>query len=145
MTEKELSKYYKLEIEKKDLGKRIEKIETEIAVIKGGISAVQIKETVSSSHSSVSNQERLVELEESLSKLMSQLTEKRISAIEEYIKIEKYINDIDDPEIRTIARLRNIDLLSWNEIADEMSTTSKDVTEYSVKHKYYRFFKKNAK
>ena len=145
MNEKDLSRYYKLKLEKDDLEKRIEKLETEIAVIKGGVSAIQMKDNVSSSHSSESNQERLVEMEELLEKLHQQYLDKRISSLEEYIEIEKYINSVDDPEIRTIMRYRNLDLMSWNKIADLISTNEKIVSDSAVKKKYYRYFKENGK
>lgn len=103
MSEKELSKYFELKREVKDLEERIENVD---------------------------------KLEESLTKveLVSMLTEKRITALEQYLAIERFIETIDDPELRNIMRYRFIDLKEWQEIADLMfmdrSTVSKKVKRY---------------
>lgn len=44
----------------------------------------------------------------------------RLSALEEYLKIEKYISNIDDSEIRTIMRMRFLDLKKWEQIGNEL-------------------------
>ena len=132
MTDKDLNKYFKYKKEAEDLENRLKEFGD-------GVKSIPIKEIViSSSGTQPSIQERRQEL-------YDLYIEKRVSALEECWKIEQYIKEIDDPEIRTIIRLRNINLLTWNEIAARMSDESKDYTEYSVKCKYYRFFKKNSK
>jgi len=84
-------------------------------------------------------EERIKDIEnkdESLTKveLVSLLTEKRISALEQYLEIERFIETIDDPELRNIMRYRFLDLKAWQEIADLMymdrSTVSKKVKRY---------------
>jgi hypothetical protein len=84
-------------------------------------------------------EERIKDIEnkdESLTKveLVSLLTEKRISALEQYLEIERFIETIDDPELRNIMRYRFLDLKAWQEIADLMfmdrSTVSKKVKKY---------------
>lgn len=80
--------------------------------------------------------ENVGKLDESLTKveLVSLLTEKRISALEQYLAIERFIETIDDPELRNIMRYRFLDLKAWQEIADLMfmdrSTVSKKVKRY---------------
>lgn len=84
-------------------------------------------------------EERIKDIEnkdESLTKveLVSLLTEKRITALEQYLEIERFIETIDDPELRNIMRYRFLDLKAWQEIADLMymdrSTVSKKVKRY---------------
>ena len=121
MTEKELSKYYNLKREVQDLEERI-------AEFGSGVRSSQIKEvSVSSSHSTRSIQETKVEL-------VAMLTEKRLSALEQYLEIERYIEDVEDAEIRNIMRYRFLDLLKWEEIAERMfqdrTTIAKKVRKY---------------
>ncbi|MBQ1793678.1 MAG: hypothetical protein II006_03390 [Peptostreptococcaceae bacterium] len=103
MSEKELSKYFELKREVKDLEERIENVD---------------------------------KLEESLTKveLVSLLTEKRISALEQYLEIERFIEQVEDVELRNIMRYRFLDLYTWDMIADLMymdrSTVSKKVKRY---------------
>lgn len=103
MSEKELSKYFELKREVKDLEERIENVD---------------------------------KLEESLTKveLVSLLTEKRISALEQYLEIERFIEQVEDVELRNIMRYRFLDLYTWDMIADIMymdrSTVSKKVKRY---------------
>lgn len=121
MTEKELSKYYKLKREAEDLEVRIKEFDD-------GISSIKIKDIITSgggSHSSI--QEKLVQLKD-------QWYEKRVSALEEYLKIESYINNVDDPEIRLIMRLRFLDLMNWEKIGER---TYQDRTSVSRKLRKY--------
>lgn len=103
MSEKELSKYFELKREVKDLEERIENVN---------------------------------KLEESLTKveLVSLLTEKRITALEQYLEIERFIEQVEDVELRNIMRYRFLDLYTWDMIADLMymdrSTVSKKVKRY---------------
>lgn len=103
MSEKELSKYFELKREVKDLEERIENVG---------------------------------KLDESLTKveLVSLLTEKRISALEQYLEIERFIEQVEDVELRNIMRYRFLDLYTWDMIADLMymdrSTVSKKVKRY---------------
>lgn len=107
MDEKRLSRYYKLKCEIKDLEMRIKEFGD-------GVRGLQTKDVViSGSGSNTSIQEKLMLLQ-------SQYMEKRVSALEEYIEIENYIDSVDDPEIRTMMRLRFLDLLSWEQIGQKV-------------------------
>lgn len=107
MTEKELSKYYNLKREVQDLEERI-------AEFGDGVKSSKIKEVaVSGSKSTKSIQETKVEL-------VALLTEKRISALEQYLDIERYIESVEDVEIRNIMRYRFLDLLKWEEIGEKL-------------------------
>ena len=121
MSEKELSKYYNLKREVQDLEDRIKEFGS-------GVKSVPIKEvSVSSSHSTKSIQETKVEL-------VSRYTEKRIEALEQYLAIERYIEGVEDVEIRNIMRYRYLDLMKWEEIAEKVfqdrTTISKKVRKY---------------
>lgn len=126
MSEKELSKYYYLKKEVQDLEERIKEFGD-------GIKSSQIKEiSVSSSHSRKSLQETKVEL-------VNMLTEKRITALEQYIAIERFIGDIEDVEIRNIMRNRFLYLKSWEEIGQKMfldrTSVAKKVRKYLKENK----------
>lgn len=108
MTEQELSKYFWLKKEVQDLEERI-------ATFGVGISSVKIKElNVEGSSQYESIQEKIVQLKDLW-------MNKRVEALEEYIKIESFINNIPDAEIRTIARYRFLDLKKWDEIGSMMN------------------------
>lgn len=107
MSEKDLSQYYYLKKEVEDLENRIKEFGY-------GVKSMQIKEvSVSSSHKRDSIQETKVELTQ-------RLTSKRLSALEEYLKIERYIEEVEDAEIRNIMRYRYLDLMKWEEIGAKL-------------------------
>ena len=123
MEEKELSSYYYLK-------KEIDNLEERIITFGVGVSSVKVKElNVDSSPKYASIQEKLTELKDLW-------MEKRVSALEEYIKIEHYITNIENSEIRQIMRYRYLDLKKWDEI-DELLHNG---INYSKK-KYYKYFK----
>ena len=121
MTEKELSRYYKLKRE-------IEDLEIRIKEFGDGVKGLQTKDVV------ISGGGGNISIQEKLMLLQSEYIEKRVSALEQYKEIERYIEDIDDPEVRTIMRLRFMDLLSWEEIGkrtyQDKKTASKKMRIY---------------
>lgn len=125
MSEKELSKYYWLK-------KEINDLENRLLEFGDGISATSITNEMKGSAEHISIQEKRAILVE-------KLFNARLSALEEYIKIESYIEKVDDVEIRQIMRYRFLDLLSWNEIGAEMlydrTTISKKLRAY-LKHSH---------
>lgn len=125
MSEKELSKYYWLK-------KEINDLENRLLEFGDGISATSIANEIKGSPEHISIQEKRAILVE-------KLFNARLSALEEYIKIESYIEKVDDVEIRQIMRYRFLDLLSWNEIGAEMlydrTTISKKLRAY-LKHSH---------
>lgn len=117
MTKKELSKYYYLSLEIKDLEDRIESInETTIGASK--ITGMPIV------HSNESPIERKVEL---LIRLKDKLEKRKIQALEEMEKIEKYISTINDIETRIIFNKRYLDFKSWDDISEEMYMSVRSV------------------
>lgn len=106
MTEKELKRYYYLKREIEEIDRNITEIEEN-----GGVSGIRYKEV--DVMSTTLNKSIL----DKLDKLLDQWKERRLTALEEYIKIESYINSIEDLEIRQIMRYRYLDLKNWNEIS----------------------------
>ena len=125
MDEKELSKYYHLKLEIQDL-------EDSIKEFGYGIKSPQFdKIQVGSSHVNKSIQEKIMELQ-------SRLIDKRLTALEQYLKIETYIEEIEDIEIRNIARCRFLKLMNWEEIGNKLyqdrTTVSKKLRRYLKKN-----------
>ncbi len=120
MSEKELSQYFHLK-------KEIEDLEERIAKLGNGVGSIEIKDMPGGSHKISSIQEKIIILKE-------QWINARISALEEYIKIENYIKTIEDSELRTIFRMRFLDLKNWEEIGrkfySDRTTISKRVRSY---------------
>lgn len=116
MTEKELSRYFWLK-------KEVKNIENQLEEFGCGIGAVSYEEKVGSSgiYSSIQEKRAI---------LIEKLINARLDALEEYLKIESYIDTIDDSEIKTIMRLRFQQLKSWDEIGRELD---KDRTAVSKK------------
>lgn len=122
MTEKELSKYFWLK-------KEVKNIENQLEEFGDGVGAVKYEEKIGSSGLFSSIQEKRAIL-------IEKLINARLDALEEYIKIESYIDTIEDNEIKMIMRLRFQQLKSWDEIGIEMD---KDRT--AVAKKLRRFLK----
>lgn len=116
MTEKELSRYFWLK-------KEVKNIENQLEEFGCGIGAVSYEEKVGSSgiYSSIQEKRAI---------LIEKLINARLDALEEYLKIESYIDTIEDSEIKTIMRLRFQQLKSWDEIGIELD---KDRTAVSKK------------
>ena len=124
MTEKQLSTYYQLR-------KEVDDLESRIKEFGDGVSGIKIKDIITQGGSyGASIQERLAELKD-------KYMERRITALEEYLKIETYINSVEDQEIRLIMRRRFLDLKSretiGEEIHQERTTVAKKVRRYIKK------------
>lgn len=121
MTEKELSRYYYLKREIKDLEDRLK----ELGV---GLSAINLdKELSSGSSEHTSIQEKIAIIKE-------KWINARLSALEEYLKIENYIETVEEVEIRQIMRYRFLDLYDWYKIGEllhcDRTTASKKLRAY---------------
>lgn len=125
MTEKELSRYYYLKKEIKDLEDRLK----EFGV---GLSAINLDKELSGSSAHNSIQEKRAMLKE-------KWINARLTALEEYLKIENYIESVEEVEIRQIMRYRFLDLYDWYKIGELMNydrtTCSKKVRTY-LKHSH---------
>lgn len=123
MVEKELSRYFYLKKEIEDLEERLLKLGY-------GVGSPSFNEMINTStHSSI---------QEKISELRDKYIEARVSALEQYIRIEEYIKGVDDNEIRLLLRYRFIDLKKWDEI-DKLLNNGYN---YSKK-KYYKWKKDN--
>lgn len=60
----------------------------------------------------------------------------RLDAIEEEKKITDYVNTITDPLIRLIIKLRHVDLLKWQDIAQQIGGGN---SAESIRQAYHRF------
>lgn len=120
MTEKELSRYFWLK-------KEVRKIENQLLEFGDGVSATSFEEKIGSSGVAKSLQEKRMEI-------IEKLINARLDAIEEYLKIENYIDKVEEVEIKTIMRLRFQELKNWDEIGEELhmdrTTVSKKVRKY---------------
>lgn len=123
MNMNELSRYYWLKKEVKDLEQRLEEFGT-------GVSAVALDKEIKGTGQNISIQEKRTILVE-------KLINARLTALEEYLKIESYIENVDDPEIRQIMRYRFLDLNKWETI-DRLMLCGKDY----ARKKYYNYYKK---
>lgn len=127
MTEKELSKYFYLKKEIEDLEERINKLGV-------GIGSVVLTDMPKGNKKRVSIQEKITELK-------NKYIEARVSALEEYLKIENYIKSVEDTEIRTIMRMRFLDLKTWEEIGRNLHMDR--TTAYRNLKKYIKLHKKH--
>ena len=106
MTEKELGRYFWLK-------KEVKHLENQLEEFGDGVSATSFEERIGSSGISISIQEKR-------QLIIEKLINARLSALEEYIKIETYINKVEDTTIRTIMIMRFQELKSWDEIGIEL-------------------------
>lgn len=104
MTEKELSRYYFLK-------KEIEDLENRLREFGVGLSAINLDKEISGTSAHISIQEKRAIL-------MEKWINARLTALEEYLKIESYIEKVDDSEIRQIMRYRFLDLYDWYKIGE---------------------------
>ena len=120
MTEKELSKYFYLK-------KEVKRLENQLEEFGSGVSATSYEEKVGSSGLAIS-------LQEKRALLIEKLVNARLDALEEYIRIESYIDKVDNPSVKLIMRLRFQDLKSWDEIGIELdkdrTTVAKELRRY---------------
>lgn len=106
MTEKELSRYFYLK-------KEVKALENQLEEFGDGVSAISYEEKIG--HSGINTS-----IQEKRTILIEKLINARLTALEEYIKIETYINKVEDSLIRAIMILRFQELKSWDEIGIEL-------------------------
>ena len=107
MTKEELSKYYYLKQEIKQIEDKIKEIDSTF-MRASLINCGKIERKLSNPQ-----EKRMILIEKYEQKLEIAINK----SIEELIKIEEFINSIEDPENRMIFRYRYIELKSWNEIS----------------------------
>ncbi|MGN1337841.1 MAG: DUF1492 domain-containing protein [Candidatus Coprovivens sp.] len=107
MTKEELSKYYYLKQEIKQIEDKIEEIDSTF-MRASLINCEKFERKLSNPQ-----EKRMILIEKYEQKLEIAINK----SIGELIKIEEFINSIEDPENRMIFRYRYIELKSWNEIS----------------------------
>ena len=58
-----------------------------------------------------------------------------------YEEVMSFIMDIDDSQTRLIFKLKCLDCVTWNQVADKIGGGN---TEYSVKKRFYRYLDKQG-
>ena len=117
-----LNKLYWLKIDIKNIEKEIAEIEEEIKSL-ATISSPQI--TGMPHGTDVSNPIekyylKKEALEEKLNQRKEILNDKLIASETEKIRLESIIEQIDDPEVKTIARMRFIQCMKWEDIGNKI-------------------------
>ena len=111
LTKRELSKYYYLSLEIKDLEERKRMLE------QTSIGSAKLTGMPKAKFNNTSPTERIIELIDEIDK---RLDKRKIEAMQEMIKIEKFISEIVDIETRLIFSKRYIELKGWEKIGEEM-------------------------
>lgn len=124
MTLKELSKYHDLKIELDDLSQRIN--ELELTLVKATkYSDMKVDRTFN-------NSSPTEDVAFKINKLKETYSNKQIHLLGELQIIENYLETITDSEVRTIMRKRFIDLLTWEQVAEQLHY-SNPVPYYKVR------------
>jgi len=110
MTIKELSNYYYIDKQIKQLQNKLEELEEKL------LGSSQITDMPRSGRVSKPTEDIAIKIAE----LKKVIVEKRNRLIEENIFIEKYIDTVSDAEIQTIIRMRFIELKNWYAIGKEL-------------------------
>ncbi len=127
MTEKELKQLYWLKEEIKQIDDELQKLEN-ISLTKSPI--------ITGLPFGNDKSDNVANYSCDIADLKAELKEKRQKYIDDATRVEKFIDSIEDGQIRQIFRLRHIDGLSWDQIAGEMYMDRR-----TVSRKYYSFLK----
>ena len=119
MTKEELSKYYYLKQEIKQIEDKIKEIDSTF-MRASLINCEKFERKLSNPQ-----EKRMILIEKYEQKLEIAINK----SIEELIKIEEFINSIEDPENRMIFRYRYIELKSWNEISSLIHISTSAIFE----------------
>lgn len=130
MTIKELSQYYMLNREIRDLEEKIRMLEAR---------ATSITQDISGMPYSGGRSDKTA-IGGIISDTRDLLLTRKIQADFEYNRLERYISSVSDSRIRLILTHRFVDLWSWTKIAMSIGGGN---TESSVKKAVYRFLEKN--
>ena len=131
MTSKELRKYYYLSTEIKEIKNKLQEIAQQ---------SIKVNELTGMPHGTGVS-DPVAKKVELLDKYSRKLEAKEIEAIEEMLKIEKYIESIDDIIARIIFSKRYIEFKTWNRIAIEMKMSKRHIQR--IHHKYLEEEKTN--
>lgn len=124
MTKKELSRYYYLSLEIEDLEERKKTLESTSI----GSTRITGMPTV---HSNTSPTERIVEL---ILELEKRIDNRKVEAMKEMIKIEKFVSGIPGIETRLIFTKRYIELKTWEQIGEDMHMSERTAQRMHKKY-----------
>lgn len=131
MTNQELSQLYYLDREIKLKAKQLEQLyavaEGTTQKLTGLPHGTETKDKVGNTVADIADIKAILEL-------------KRQEYYHQYNCLTRYIESIDDSQLRQIMTLRYIKLKKWNEVADEVGGNN---TEDSVKKRTYRYLDKH--
>lgn len=127
----ELNELYWLNKEVEDLQNRLQELEET-----SGVGSSKMGDGIHGSE--ISNPVEKVAMKKLA--LKNTIAETMLIILEEKEKIERFVETIPDSQIRTIIRLRNIDLMSWEAIGNFMGLDRKTVAT-----KYNKFLKELEK
>lgn len=130
MTKEELMQVYYLNKEIAAWKEELERIRSI-----SGVSAVRIGE----GRGSKKNADRVAEAAISIAKTEQKIRNKLIELENARSKITSYILNIEDCQTRLIFKLRCLNMMSWNDVADTVGGMN---SEYSVKKRFYRYLEK---
>lgn len=154
MTKEILIQHYDLKREIKEIRERIEKLESKIGKLENRLSEIEAGETVKDKVRgglggiqsftiegipTPEYNEKKMELKIKkmlLDERRNMLSVLELDSLNQVNQIERFIVGIKDSHTRRIVRLRVLDGLSWNEVADAIGGGN---TEDSVKKVYYRY------
>lgn len=137
-----LKQYISLKKEMEDINIRIQKLQAKLKAIN---EAGNVKDAVKGGAGGLQtfHVEGFPVAEEDETKYLLQkniriLEERKAKAAELVVKVESYINTIDDSRMRRMITYRYIDNMSWQMVADKMG---RGYTENSCKKQMERFLK----
>lgn len=137
MTIKELSKYHNLKVELAQLEDNIKEVEATV------IGASKI--TGMPSSKTFNNGSPTERIGIKLAKLKDKVDIKKEELLDEFNKIEQFLNTVDNNEIRIIIRKRFLEGKTWQKVADEMAPSSDRTTPYYQLKKYLKTHKEDKK
>lgn len=117
MNKKQLSKYYYLSLEIKDIQSKLEEIRTQSV----GVAKMTGMPFSTKVGNPTEEQAMLI------IKYTQRLEKKQSKALAELLKIEDYISNIEDVETRLIFTKRYIELKKWEKIALEMFMSERTI------------------
>lgn len=128
MIREELNEIYWLNKEIEDLENRLKELDET-----AGVGSAKIDNEI---HGSGSVSDPVERLAIKKIELKNRIYQNMLLILEEKEKIERFVETIPDSKIRTIVRLRNIDLMTWDEIGKSL-----DLDRKTVSKKYNDFIK----
>lgn len=77
--------------------------------------------------------------------LVEKIVRKQTEYIDEKIRMENFISNIDNPKIRLIVRLRFVEFKNWYDIADEITPEDEELVDRTSPYNALkRYFEKNS-